>query len=204
MANFQFIRQSLAKITPLSDESWAPIERWITTAHLEPQESALRCGEAARNVLVIERGLLREFYIDREGRSATRRFCAAGDLSGSLADLLSGEPAMVSIEAVEPTDLWVIPWRRVDELTQAYPQWQMLVRRVAENLYLRKSQREFEMLTLSAAQRYAAFCVDHAALLPRLSQQLVASYLGITSVHLSRLRAANKVPPAADGRPEKK
>jgi hypothetical protein len=63
-----------------------------------------------------------------------------------------------------------------------------LARRFVESLYLRKMKREFEMLTLPAKDRYQRFVTESPALDARLPRHLVASYLGITAVHLSRLR----------------
>ena len=199
-ASTLLLRQALSRLTPLTDESWAPIEPWIASRSVRAGDALLRAGERASHIFFVRQGLLREYYLDHEGTSATRRFCEPGEMSGSLADLLSGAPAMVSIEALEPTQLWQIPWAQVDALTKTWSDWQMLARRVAENLYLRKTQREFEMLTLSAAQRYQGFCAQHPTLLARLPQHLVASYLGITPVHLSRLRSSGKSPQAATSR----
>ncbi len=195
------LREALGRISVVSNASWEVIAPWCRARQLEQGEFLLRAGERASQIYFVRSGLLREFALDHEGRSATRRFCDQGDLSGSLADLLSGAPAMTFIEALEPSSLWQIPWAQVDAMTHAWPDWQLLVRRVAENLYLRKTRREFEMLTLSAAQRYERFCAEHASLLARLPQHLIASYLGITPVHLSRLRGSGRSAPATAAKP---
>lgn len=184
------LRRAFERISPLSDACWAPIEPWITRRQLRAGEQLLRAGEQASLIFFVRRGLLREYYLDTEGRTATRRFCEEDELSGSLAHLRSGRKAMVCVEAVEPSEIWQMPWIEVDALTRRLNAWQLLARRFAENLYAGKIEREFEMLTLSAAERHAHFCIDRPALEARLPQHLVASYLGITPVHLSRIRAA--------------
>lgn len=55
-------------------------------------------------------------------------------------------------------------------------------------LAMKKEQREYEFLCLSAAERYLLFCQREAELVPRLSQLDIARYLGITPVALSRIR----------------
>lgn len=52
-----------------------------------------------------------------------------------------------------------------------------------------KAEREYEFLCLSAEERYAAFSARHRGLEARVSGRHIASFLGITPVHLSRLRA---------------
>jgi CRP-like cAMP-binding protein len=56
----------------------------------------------------------------------------------------------------------------------------------------RKVVREHEMLSFTAAERLRRFVAAHTALDARVTRELVASYLGITPVHLSRLRAARR------------
>ena len=63
--------------------------------------------------------------------------------------------------------------------------------RVAEGRYARKAVREYEMLALTAAERWEAFRRDGGPLESRISQRHLASYLGITPEHLSRIRGAS-------------
>ena len=203
-SDLQALHQTLQTITPLDDADFAPIRPLLQRREARAGEHLLRSGERARSIYFVRHGLLREYYVDAEGRSTTRRFCAENEFSGSLADLLTGGPAMVSIEALEPAFLLHLPWAEFDSLTRTHAAWQMVARRLAEGLYMHKMQREFEMLTLSAAERHARFVERHAALLARLPQHLVASYLGMTPVHLSRLRRASTPPPATAATPGKK
>lgn len=100
MLDVRPLRRALERISPLSDESWAPIEQWVALRQVRVGEQLLRAGERASLIIFVRRGLLREFYLDREGQTATRRFCEEGEFSGSLADLLSGGAAMVSNRSV--------------------------------------------------------------------------------------------------------
>ncbi len=151
----------------------------------------------ALNGIFIQSGLLREYYVTRNGKEATRRFCGVGEFSGSLADLLSQMPAGVFIETLEPCQTLELDWSAVNDLSFAHPSLMLLMRRFAEGLYVRKMRREFEMLTLSAAERYARFAQTATTLEARLPRHMVASYLGITPVHLSRIVGAEKSPTTA-------
>ena len=147
----------------------------------------LRGGTQAEWVHFIERGLVREFYISAEGEEHTRVFLAEGDVSGSLLDLLSGAPSVTWIQALE--EVSTIAWRyaEFDVLTRTHPELLALARAQAEALAVRKTQREFEMLALSAPERLARWRADCMHLDSRVTRKLLASYLGITPVHLSRI-----------------
>jgi len=183
----QVLHQVLDHINSLTHEAWAEIEALASIRAVDARQHLLRAGEHATRIFFVSRGLLREYYLDSAGRESTRRFCKAGELSGSLGDLLAGGAATVSIESLEPGEIIEVDWASVDELSEQHPSLMKLMRRLAEALYVRKMRREFEMLTLPAAERYRRFALEDPGLDARLPRYMVASYLGITAVHLSRI-----------------
>lgn len=195
--DFSPLRRTLERISPLTDADWALVTRLVMPRKIARGQFLLRAGEKAAQAFFVREGMLREFYTDGDGIEATRRFCPAGEISGSLADLLSGAPALCSIEALAAGEVWAIDWRACDALSHRSPAWMLLLRRLTEDLYLRKTEREFELLTLPAAERYRRFVQAFPALEASLPGRLVGSYLGITPVHLSRIRAAGRSPRSA-------
>jgi CRP-like cAMP-binding protein len=190
--DFSSLRHAIEAFGPMPEADWALVLPLITKRKVRAGQHLLRVGERATQGCFVRAGLLREYYTDKHGAEATRRFCQAGEFSGSLADLLSGKPALCSIETLAAGEIWSIDWRQCDALSRRSPAWMLFLRRLAEDLYLRKTEREFEMLTLAAAERYRRFAVALPALEASLPRALLASYLGITPVHLSRIRAGGR------------
>jgi len=186
------VHRALDRISLLRGEAAAALQALATDRRMKKGEHLLRAGDQARNVVFVRHGLLREYYVDSQGHEATRRFCGQGDFSGSLADLISRRPAAVSIECLEGGDVVEVEWSRVDALSDLHPSLMKLLRRFAEGLYVRKTQREHEMLTMPAARRYRSFVEQAPELEARLPRHMVASYLGITPVHLSRICSAER------------
>lgn len=184
------MRAVLAQLSPLDDPAWRAAVPWFRLQHVARGGWLLREGDYARDIFFVARGLLRELYTTRDGTEVTRVFCAENEISGSLADLLSGAPAMCSIEALEASDVWVMPYAVFEQLTVEHVAWLRFARRNAELLFLRKARREHDLLMLPATARYRLFVAAQPHLQQRVPQHLVASYLGITAVHLSRIRAA--------------
>jgi CRP-like cAMP-binding protein len=173
---------------PLGARAAAAIAERMHRRAFDKGQALLRGGDLARWCFFICHGLVREYYIDDAGKEFTRTFLPEGELTGSLLDLLSGAPAVTWIEALEPTDTLCLAWRDLDALCERFPEIHVVLRRLAERVYVRKVRREHEFLTLSAAQRHDVWLARHKDLDRRLSRYLVASYLGITPEHLSRLR----------------
>lgn len=200
---FDPLHTALLRIATLPGESWLSLRRLVTRQQIRPGMHVLRAGERATKVIFIRSGLLREYYVDDSGREFTRRFCDAQEFSGSLADLLVDRGALVSIEALEASEVWALSWQEVDGLAQRDAAIVALLRRVVENLYMRKVEREYEMLALSARQRYERFVTSHPTLAERVPRHLIASYLGITAVHLSRIATAARSTRAQAGKTER-
>jgi CRP-like cAMP-binding protein len=88
--------------------------------------------------------------------------------------------------------VWFIDRAAILELEQQYPSLVQLQRKFAEGLYLIKEQRELEMATMNASQRYARLLEQHPGIEVDVPLYEIAAYLGITPTQLSRVRAARK------------
>lgn len=187
-AQQQVLHQALNRIAPLSQDACLRLAREMHPAAFVSGEFLLRGGEIARNLCLITEGLVREFHIDEQGVEHTRSFVAAGGVTGSLFDLLEQKPSVTWLQALEDTRVLVCPWLRFVELCDHDLELARLSRRATEQLYQRKARREYELLALNARQRLQRWLEDQPNLDGRVSRQLLASYLGVTPVHLSRLR----------------
>ncbi|WP_188316819.1 Crp/Fnr family transcriptional regulator [Solihabitans fulvus] len=145
-------------------------------------------GEPASQVAFVARGLVRLYYADADGRERTHGFRAEGELVCAYRAALRDEPSQLSIAAVEACELLVAPFDGFRELCAGHPCWRDLVARLTEQLYVRQDRRQRELLLDDAATRYRTFVTEQAPLAARLTQRLIASYVGVTPVALSRIR----------------
>ncbi len=179
---------SLRKLWPVSEAALLALADLVTPRSFATGAWLLQAGDRAEHCFFIARGLVRELYVGEQGQEHTRAFMAAGQVTGSLLDLVSAEPAVTWIQALEPTD--TLAWRYADfnALCERFPELHAVARRTAEALAIRKTRREHEMLAMSAAERHTRWLREHGDLDARLHRRHLASYLGITPEHLSRLR----------------
>lgn len=152
----------------------------------------LRAGERATEVATVLGGGLREYFLLADGTERSKSFNLPGEFAGSLSDLLSGAPSRTWVVAEVPSLLMVTPWTEYAALVERWPGWQRFARAVAKNLYLRKVEREYELLALDAAARYRSTLQRWPTLEQVFKQRHIASYVGITPVHLSRLRSRSR------------
>lgn len=178
----------LKSLGPISDRVLDALRELVHQRSFDAEAWLLRGGETATSGYLLERGLAREYYVGEDGTEHTRRFIQAGELTGSLLDLLSGRPAVTFIQALEPTRTLCFDYARFVALCDQHADLQRIARRFTEFLYLSKAQREHELLALSARERLERWQREHPGLDARVSRRHVASYLGVTPEHLSRLR----------------
>jgi CRP-like cAMP-binding protein len=180
--------QRLRALAPLDDAELAALGARLVGVDLRRREHFLSSGSVPHRVGVVLRGVLREAFIHSDGTERTRNFAVEGDFAGSLSDLLRGGPARALVVAEEDARVLCLPWSVVRETLPRSASLQAVLHRATERLYLLKSEREYELLALDAAGRYEAFRARFPGIEARVTQRHVASYLGVTPEHLSRLR----------------
>jgi len=181
-------RGLIRRVAPLADADLAAVEAHARVRLLQRGEAFLVPGDRAVDCGTILDGLVREFFVLADGREVTRGFAGPGDNVGSLSDLLLAAPARSSVVAEADTRIVMLPWLRLRAIADQRPAWARLLARITERLYLAKAGREYELLALDAEARYLRFRAQYAALEPEIALRQVASYVGITPEHLSRLR----------------
>jgi CRP-like cAMP-binding protein len=183
----------IRRLSPVSRDVFQKLAAISAPRSFAPGAFLLRAGERAVWSHFVVSGLVRELYVTPEGKEHTRTFVAGGQFTGSLCDLLSDRPSITLIEALEPTETLTWRYAEGDALCDRHPALAQVARRQAELLYLRKVQREYEMLALPAAARYRAWLDKSPGLDARISRRHLASFLGVTPEHLSRLRRCRDV-----------
>ena len=164
------------------------LDRASRRKRLRAGDSLLEVGDDVTFAGVVLSGTLREVFVDADGEERTRTFSFEGDLVSSWSDVLARRPSRTRIEALTDAEVQLYDVASIRALEPTAPDLRHVLRVVAESLYLRKADREFELLTLSASQRYDALLARVPFIEERVQLQHIASYLGITPVYLSRLR----------------
>lgn len=176
--------ERLIRAEPAVAAQWRTLPR----KHFAPSECLQAAGQPCTRSWLIEQGLVRCFYLAEQGTERNRSFHTEGAwVGGGMPPLASLSP--FSIEALEPTTVVELSYATLRAWHQQFPQIQPLLNEAMSCLFANQSQREADLLSLSAQARYEAFLADQSALVERLPIHHVASYLGISHVSLSRIRA---------------
>lgn len=146
-----------------------------------------REGEVPSKLTFLLQGLLRGYFLDTGGRDITD--CFAFEMGApATACIALGEPATISIEALEDSQVLELPLGVVLELLEEYPQLYRLYSAFLLDALKRHWEVKAAMYQYTAMERYQWFLRAYPGLCHQVSGKHIASFLGMTQVTLSRLR----------------
>lgn len=178
------------------DEVWAALVPAFVRRRLEAREHYCRPGVVQTSVGLLESGRVRAYYVTANGKTYNKHFFTGPDVIGDYASLLTGRPVEVPQQALTDCVVWSLDYAHLLSLEPRFPSLVQLQRRFAEALYLAKEQRELDLATRTAGERYAALVTQHPGIEAEIPLYEIAAYLGVTPTQLSRIRRRNRGSPA--------
>lgn len=151
----------------------------------------LREGRIERSFFFLEEGVARAFH-QADGRDVTFWFGAEGEILLSLKSYFSNVPGYESIELLEKSLVYKIPDHALQNLYLSDLDMANWGRRFAEFELMRADKRYLNQQFKTAAERYEEFIRDYPELVNRVQLGHIASYLGVSQVTLSRIRAERR------------
>jgi CRP-like cAMP-binding protein len=170
------------------EAEWRQFESLFHPRTLQAGDYFIRAGETSDVLGFINAGLVRFFYHSPQGAEFNKSFCQENQFMAAYSAYLTQAPARFSIQALEESHILVAKLKDIVALFDRHNCWEKLGRILAEQLYIKKEQREAEFLLDDAETRYLNFRKQYPRLEGRLAQYHIASYIGITPVALSRIR----------------
>ncbi|SDG31842.1 cAMP-binding domain of CRP or a regulatory subunit of cAMP-dependent protein kinases [Pseudomonas benzenivorans] len=153
-----------------------------------PNQQLLAPRQLVDRSWFIVSGLVRVVHLSEQGLERNAAFHAEGSWVGWGTPPYA-TPSPVAIVALEPTVALELRYDVLRRWQSDLPVVQEILSDAIRAVLERSAQREAELLLLDAGERYKLFLQQRAALVPRIPLHHVASYLGITNVALSRIRA---------------
>ncbi|MDN3692062.1 Crp/Fnr family transcriptional regulator [Chryseobacterium tructae] len=145
-------------------------------------------GEKCREVAFIQSGIFRSFYLSDDGKDTTYCFRFPDTMMAAYSSFISGCLSKESMQAITDAELLILKKEKMDTLVQDNLNWTKFLKMIAEQEYLELEKRFFQLQRDSATQRYTTLLKNYPDYIQKIPLQYLASYLGITQRHLSRIR----------------
>lgn len=152
------------------------------------KEIILEAGNFSDMVYFICNGIVRIYYV-KEDKEITTWFIKENMVFAATYTLLSRQKNFSNYEALEDCNVLKIRYSVLEAYYKKYHALEHVGRKMVESYFSSFMKRSFDVMFLSAEERYQLFVKQHPDLLNRVPLRYVASYLGLTQETLSRLRS---------------
>lgn len=168
----------------------AEIDQLKNLGHLKSLKKGsyfCREGEVINYFAYIYRGIFRSYFTDSKEKETTYCIRFPHCFLSAYSSLLTGAATRENIQALTDAELLYFSKSDLERLSASSPQWLALLKLLAETEYITLEQRIF-LHSESAPERYRQLLKKEPELIRHIPLGHLASYLGITQRHLSRLR----------------
>ena len=178
----------LNDISPLSSQVSDAILSMLSEVKIKKNHDLQSIGQTCKTIYFVQQGVARIYYY-KDGKDVTEYFAFENDLIIRAESLFTGKPSHKAIQAISDTNFIAIPARQLFGLFDQHRDLEHLFRKVVEHSYVDTISRLESLQFHSANERYAHLMEKSPEVIQEIPLKHIASYLGITQVSLSRIRA---------------
>lgn len=184
----QKLRENIEQKVPIQEEEFAQLNQFFHPQWIKKKKDLLRIGEVCKNLAFVNQGILRSYSIDEKGNEHVIQIALENHWIADLYSFLSQQPATLSIEALEDSQVLLISSQDLDRIYLKIPIMERFFRKLVERAYVATLNRLNNNLAKSAEARYLDLVKRHSDIIQRVPLIHIASFLGITPESLSRIR----------------
>lgn len=179
--------------TIFKDLSFTPEEskllvRSFEKLHLPKHSLLLEAGQHVYDQYYVSDGCLRTYYIAPDGKEHTVQFAITDWWISDYTAFFNSSTAAMHIECIQDATLYKISKNNMEQLYKAMPQLESYFRKKMERAFASFQKRIIANLSQSATERYLNFIRTYPNIEQNVKNYHIASYLGITTQSLSRIR----------------
>jgi CRP-like cAMP-binding protein len=172
----------------IDQSTWETFVKQATKIKVDAKTILLEEGKISKDAYFIEKGSVR-LWFNANGNDTTFQFFFENEAVASIESFMFNKPSSYYIETIEPCVLYKIDKETFNTIIgNSSTEFKEKLNNL---LYFRLMHFQRLFLTIisnSPEQRYKKLLKEHPFILNRVPQHYIASYLGITSVSLSRIR----------------
>ena len=164
------------------------IESKLKKLNLKKGVTILKADDKVISQYYVYNGCLRTYYIDKSGKEHTLQFAINDWWISDYTAFFTTTKAVMYIETIEEATIYQISKKSMEDLFIEIPQLETFFRKKMEKAFASFQKRILANLALSAKERYVSFISTYPNIEQSVKNFHIASYLGITTETLSRIR----------------
>ena len=148
----------------------------------------LQAGEICNFEAYVNKGCIREYYIDSNGFEVTLQFAVEDWWVSDIASFQDQTISNMYIETLEDCELLVLSRQAKEKLLTQVPKLERMFRLMLQRHIGAIQNRLYKTISQTALEKYLEFIKRYPTIPQRVPQHYIASYLGISPEFLSKLR----------------
>lgn len=185
------INQIIDNIYPLSAKSKNVIKESIIETQFPKGHILFKADKIESSIYFIKKGIARA-YAYSDANQITFWFGKEGDPIVSMQSYVNNQKGYEDVELLEDCELYELKIEKLQKLFLEDIQIANWGRKFSEFELIKSEERLISLQFNTATERYLALLKNYASIIQRVPLSHIASYLGITQVSLSRIRAKIK------------
>ncbi len=176
------------KYLPLNEAEINAVTSRMVERKVKRKQYILQEGDICKYFTYVVEGCFKMYGVDNSGAEHNLVFAAEDDWISDIGSLHKEKPSKLFIEAIEPSVVLQLSKGDLWYLYTNFPKFDRNFRVIIEDKYIELQNRLLQAFSSSAHERYENFLEQYPNLATRLPNTQIASYLGITSEFLSKVR----------------
>ena len=185
------ILDSFSQVSFTENEKKLIVEKF-KTVYLKKGEIVIKPNCIVKHQYYVYSGCLRAFHIDKSAKEHTMQFATKDWWISDFTALFTSSKSIMTIEVLQDAVLFKVSKKDIEELYSKIPKLESLFRKKLEKAYASFQKRILANLSKTAQERYSSFVKNYPDFEKNIKNYHIASFLGITSESLSRIRKTLK------------
>lgn len=182
------LKKYFDKYQVLSIDSFEKIKSISSVISLKKKAELQAAGKTCKTIYFLKSGLARIYYL-KDGIDITDSFKLENNMIVRVESLFHNQPSKKAIEVLEDSEIIAIDAQKLFDLYDDSHEIERLFRKIFEHSHVETINRIESLQFHSAEERYKNLITVHPEIIQRVPLKYIASFLGITQVSLSRIRA---------------
>jgi len=166
---------------------WNDFKHLLIRQEIAAKTTLLAEGQISKTIFFVEKGCLRSWF-NNNGKDVTFQFFFEGQGVSSIESFMTEQPSMFTIESIEPCVIFAISKKDFETIINTSPAFKQYFDEFIFQRLIFYQQLFLSRIKDNPEMRYKELLAQHPEIIRRVPQHYIASYLGITSVSLSRIR----------------
>jgi|SRR5690554_1009770 len=176
------------QIHKIKEDARMALEEIIIEEKFGKNEIIQHPGNRCRTLYFVTKGIARIYYL-KDGNDVTEHFAFGGNIIIRAESLFTEQPTQKGIETLTELTAVSISAEKLFDLFDQYHDIERLFNKIFIREYVATIKRVESLQFKSAKERYTEL-LQETELVNQIPLKYIASYLGITQVSLSRIRAS--------------